>query len=49
MMEAISFSEMSVLITAAWRRIPENRILHSRHRGNLKCYIEDRLDSLAEK
>jgi hypothetical protein len=32
-------SEMSVLIRATRRNIPEGAILHSHRRGNLKSYI----------
>jgi hypothetical protein len=39
MMEALRSSETSVLIRAAWRNIPEDGILRSRGRGNLKSYL----------
>jgi hypothetical protein len=39
MMEAIRSSETSVLTRATWRKIEEDRILHSRCRENLKCNI----------
>jgi hypothetical protein len=39
MMEAIRSSEMSVLTRATRRHIPDDGILHSYHRGNLKSYI----------
>jgi hypothetical protein len=37
-MEALRSSEKSVLITATWRNISEDGILHSHCRGNLKSY-----------
>jgi hypothetical protein len=36
MMEALGFSEMSVLTRATWNYIPKDGILHSHRRGNIK-------------
>jgi hypothetical protein len=38
MMEALSSSEMPVLTRATLRHIPEDDILHSHRRENLKSY-----------
>jgi hypothetical protein len=39
MTEALSSSETSIITRATWRNIPEDTILHSHHRWDLKSYI----------
>jgi hypothetical protein len=41
MKEAPSFSETSDITRATWRDIPEDGILHSHRRENLKSYISN--------
>jgi hypothetical protein len=46
MKEALSSSETSVLTRATLRNIPEDDILHSHRRENLKSYIPEEFAAL---
>jgi hypothetical protein len=41
MIEALSSSETSVLTRVTWHNMPEDAIIHSRRRENLKSLLED--------
>jgi hypothetical protein len=47
MLEVIRLSATSILTRATLRNIPEDTILHSHRRVNLKCYIRRHVTSIS--